>query len=379
VTVARVPIVRPDVGDEEAAALARVVRSGWLMQGPEVAAFETEFAAAVGAPAAVAVANGTLALELALRVLGVGPGDEVITVSHSFIATANAVLAVGARPVFVDVVEDTLGMDPRAVAAACGPRTRAVLCVHQLGLPCDVPAIRAAAGDLPIVEDAACAVGSEVSWSGRWERIGRPHGDLACFSFHPRKVITTGDGGMITSADPAVAARLRGLRSHGLGASPAGERDPAARESFAEPAFNARMTDLSAAVGRPQLRRLDASLAERRRLAGLFTAALADHPLLAPPAPRPDARPNWQSFPCRVRHGADAVAVIRRLADLGVSCRPGVTNAHQEPAYAGRDNHRAGPLPVSERLRETTVLLPLFHGMTPAETDLVLGALASLR
>jgi perosamine synthetase len=373
-------MVRPDLGAAEADAAARVVRSGWVLQGPEVAAFERELAEAVGAAHAVAVSSGTTAIELALRVLGVGPGDEVVTVSHSFIATANAVLAVGARPVFVDVEPDTLGMDPVRLSAALGPRTRAVLCVHQLGLPCDLAGVLAAARDLPVIEDAACALGTEVFLDGRWQRIGCPHGRLATFSFHPRKVITTGDGGMITTADPALAERLRLLRNHGMSLSPeVRDRDPTARESFLEPAYNARMTDLAAAVGRPQLARLDRTVVERRRLAAAFSAALADHPVLAPPVPRTQARPNWQSYPAFVKPASplDAEAVLRQLTDSGIACRRGVTNAHEEPAYH-RGNWTGGPLPVSERLRETTILLPLFHGMTAEEEALVLDALAAL-
>jgi dTDP-4-amino-4,6-dideoxygalactose transaminase len=375
-------MVRPDLGATEADAAARVVRSGWVLQGPEVAAFEREFAAAVGAPHAVAVSSGTTALELALRVLGVGAGDEVVTVSHSFIATANAILAVGARPVFVDVEPDTLGMDPARIGGGLGPRTRAILCAHQLGFPCDLTGVLAAARGIPVIEDAACALGTELLVEGSAQRIGRPHGVLACFSFHPRKVITTGDGGMITTADPALAERLRLLRNHGMSLPPeARHGQPTAREAFLEPAYNARMTDLAAAVGRPQLARLDAALAERRRLATVFGAALVDHPVLAPPTPRAGVLPNWQSFPAFVRPGAplSAEEVLHRLSDAGISCRRGVTNAHQEPAYAGRGNHRAAALPISEQLRENTVLLPLFHGLTSAEEARITGALRALR
>lgn len=380
-TPIRVPIVRPDLGAAEAEAAARVVRSGWVMQGPEVAAFEREFAAAVGAPHAVAVSSGTAALELALRVLGVGPGDEVVTVSHSFIATANAILAVGARPVFVDVERDTLGMDPARVAAALGTRTKAVLCAHQLGIPCDLAGIAAAAGSIPIIEDAACALGSEILVGDRWERLGRPHGRLACFSFHPRKVLTTGDGGMLTTTDEATATRLRLLRQHAMSVPPeARDRDPLAREAFLEPAYNARMTDLSAAVGRPQLARLSASIAERRRLAQLFIEALADHPVLAPPSVRPGARPNWQSFPTFLRPHPrwNQETVLRWFFDRGIACRRGVANAHEEPAYAGRGNWSGGALPASEYLRTHTLLLPLFHGMTTDEEALVLESLQAL-
>lgn len=380
--VARVPIVRPDLGEVEAEAAARVVRSGWIMQGPEVAAFEAELASAVGAPHAVGVSSGTAALELALRALGIGPGDEVVTVSHSFIATANAVMAVGARPVFVDVEADTLGMDPAQAEAALSARTKAILCVHQLGIPCDLR--RLLAIGLPVVEDAACALGSEARLDGQtWQRIGRPAGKIACFSFHPRKVVTTGEGGMLTTSDGALAERLRRLRNHGLdgqGGQPG--------DVCLEPGFNLRMSDLAAAVGRPQLARLDAALAERRRLAAAFTSALADHPVLAPLVERPDGRTNWQSFPATLRDGAPAQDVILRFfEERGIACRPGLTNAHEEPAYrsgrlaerlAERPGARAFALPVSERLRRRTVLLPLFQGMTAEEKALVQGAIAEL-
>ncbi|HEX7598392.1 MAG TPA: DegT/DnrJ/EryC1/StrS family aminotransferase, partial [Polyangia bacterium] len=229
-----IPIVRPDLGDVEVEAVSRVIRSGWVAQGPEVAAFEREFAAAVGAPFAVAVSNCTAGLELSLRVAGVKPGDAVATVSHSFIATANAVVAAGARPIFVDIQPATYNMDPAALARAITPATRAILCVHQIGLPCDLPAILAVARPLgiPVIEDAACAIGTEIWMGDRWQRVGQPHGLLACFSFHPRKLVTTGDGGMITTADPALADRLRLLRQHALATPTAGPGAQPPLESF---------------------------------------------------------------------------------------------------------------------------------------------------
>jgi perosamine synthetase len=381
-----VPLVRPDLGDAEIEAVTRVVRSGWVTQGPEVAAFEREFAAAVGAAHAVAVSNCTVALELALRVVGVKGGDEVVTVSHSFIATANAVVAVGARPVFVDVEADTLGMDPRALEDALTPQTKAILCVHQLGIPCDLDAILRLARDrgLPVIEDAACAVGSAVQRDGRWERVGRPHGDLACFSFHPRKVVTTGDGGMMTTSDAQVADRLRRLRQHAMSV-PDTVRHTSSRvvfEEYSEPAYNYRMTDLQAALGRPQIARLDAIVAERTRLAETYAAALADHPVLRAPLPRPNARWNWQTYAAFLRDDArlGQVDVLQFLLDRGIACKRGVGNAHQEPAYADRSRWRSGPggLAVSELLRDHTVMLPLYHGMTPAEQDAVIAALREL-
>lgn len=363
-----IPIVRPLLGDEELAACARVLASGWIMQGPEVAAFERELAAYVGAPHAVACANGTVALELALRALGVGAGDEVVTVSHSFIASASCAVNVGATPVFVDVEPDTLGMDPRRLAAAIGPRTRAILCVHQIGIPCDVDAIVRAAGTLPVVEDAACAIGSSLGGV----RLGRPHGRLATFSFHPRKVVTTGEGGAVTTADPALAARLQSLRQHGLG--------PGGR--FAEAASNARLSDLQAAIGRVQLARLPAALVERRRLAARYDAALVDHATVEPLPARPGAERNVQSYAVRVRRGERA-AVLAHFAARGVGARPGIANAHEEPAFVdllaqGRAKIGPGGLPVSERLARESLFLPLFQGMTRAEEETVVAALGAL-
>lgn len=377
-----VPLVRPALGDDEVEASARVIRSGWITQGPEVAAFERELAGAVGAPHAAAVANCTVALELALRAVGVTTGDEVITVSHSFVATANAVMATGAVPVFVDVREEDLGMDPAVIEASITPRTRAILCVHQLGMPCRVEDIVATARHhgLAVVEDAACAIGSELFVEGRWERVGRPHGDVACFSFHPRKVVTTGDGGMLTTRDAALDARFRLLRQHAMSVSDV-KRHASSEivfEEYLEPAYNHRMTDLQAAVGRPQLARLDAIVAERRRLAEVYRAELAGHPLLALPADAPGTRSNWQSYPLRLRRGCrlSQREVMQRLLDEGIATKRGVSNAHQEPAYARTHGHVR--LPVSERLRDTTVMIPLFHGMTESEQGRVIEALRRL-
>lgn len=396
----KVPLVRPELGDAEADAASRVVRSGWITQGPEVSAFESEFAAAVDAAHAIAVANCTVALELALRAVGVRPGDDVVTVSHSFVATANAVIAVGARPVFCDVEEDTFGMDPRSLERAITPETRAVLCVHQVGMPCDLAGVLrvAARHGLPVVEDAACAIGSEIQMlqGGPFERIGRPHGALACFSFHPRKIVTTGDGGMLTTRDPRIAARLRLLRQHAMSVSDTVRHrsDRVVFEEYTEPAYNYRMTDLQAAVGRPQLARLAAIVAERRRLADRYAAALEGDPLFAPPKERPGRRSSWQSYAVALRDGAglSQVEVMQALMDRGVACRRGIMNAHQEPAYAGKGNWLAEPgammprepngacsaLGVSEKIRDTRVIVPLFHGMTEEEQDHVIASLRAI-
>ena len=202
-TPAKIPVAKPMLGEAEVRAAGRAILSGWVTQGVEVAAFEREFADCVGAAHACAVSSCTAALHLALRAVGVGPGDEVITVSHSFIATANSIRYCGAVPVFVDIEPDTFNMNTALIERVITPRTRAILCVHQVGLPCDLAAILAIARQhgLRVVEDAACAIGSEILWEGNWEKIGRPRGDIACFSFHPRKLVTTGDGGMLTAAN----------------------------------------------------------------------------------------------------------------------------------------------------------------------------------
>ena len=372
-----IPISKPLLGEPEAAAARRAVLSGWVTQGPEVAAFEREFAAHVGADHACAVSNCTTALHLALDGVGVGPGDEVITASHSFIATANAIRHCGARPVFVDIRPDTFNLDPAAVSAAVGPRTRAILCVHQMGMPCDLAAILAVARvhGLPVVEDAACAIGSEIAWGGAWQAIGRPHGRVACFSFHPRKVVTTGDGGMLTTSDPDLDQRFRLLRQHGM-SIPDTVRHGSPRvlvESYDSVGYNYRMTDVQAAIGRAQLARLPALIAERRRLADRYRELLADLAEVEPPHEPAGVRSNWQSFCVRLDDRLDQRTVMQAMLDRGVATRRGIMCAHREPAY--REMPRRHPLAASEAAQDRCILLPLFPGLEQAEQDKVIEAL----
>jgi perosamine synthetase len=353
--------------------------SGWVTQGPEVAAFEREFAAAVGASHACAVSSCTTALHLALLALGVGPGDEVVTVSHSFIATANAVRYCGATPVFVDVTPDTYNIDSSAIEPALSERTKAILVVHQLGMPCQLPSILALASQrgLPVIEDAACAIGSELLWDGRWERIGKPHGDIACFSFHPRKLLSTGDGGMLTTSNQKLDATFRLLRQHGM-TVPDTVRHSSSQvvfEEYAVPAYNYRMTDIQAAIGRVQLGRLQEIVDRRRALAAAYGELLRDIPGVIPASEPPWARTNWQSYTVRLEPPLEQRQVMQRMLDDGVSTRRGVMNAHREPAYPSGSWRAAGPLTCGERAQDTVIVLPLFHQMTSDDQQRVADSL----
>jgi perosamine synthetase len=374
-----IPIAKPCLDDREADAARRVILSGWITQGPEVAAFEREFAAAVSAPYACAVSNCTTALHLALLAAGVKAGDEVITVSHSYIATANSVRYCGATPVFVDIDASTYNIDPAQVEAALSDRTRAILCVHQIGMPCDLARLLPIARKhaIPLIEDAACAAGSEILWNGNWERIGRPHGDAACFSFHPRKVLSTGDGGMITTRNKEWDAKFRLWRQHSMSV-PDTVRHGSSQvifESYPEIGFNYRLTDVQAAIGREQLKRLPELVSRRRELAAHYRALLADIPGLDLPFEPTWARSNWQSFAVRLTGGADQVRVMQALLDDGIATRRGIMCSHREPAYPPGSWRSAGPLANSERAQEESILLPLFHLLTSDQQEFIASRL----
>ena len=360
-----IPIAKPVLDEAEADAAREAVLSGWVTQGPQVAAFEREFATLVGAAHACAVSSCTTALHLALLALGVSTGDEVITASHSFIATANAIRYCGASPVFVDIEPDTYNIDPNCAAAAITSRTRAVLAVHQIGMPCDLASLLALCDghDIRLVEDAAPAIGSEIRIDGQWEPIGRPRGAVACFSFHPRKVVTTGDGGMLTTNDTELDRRFRLLRQHGMSV-PDTVRHGSSQvifEDYPLLGYNYRMTDIQAAIGRKQLERLPGLIARRRALADRYVELLGNIEGLRLPSEPEWARSNWQSYCVRLPARLDQRSVMQSLLDQGISTRRGIMCAHREAAYASPK--WAHDLSQSELAQDHCILLPLYTQM----------------
>ena len=316
----------------------------------------------------------TTALQLALYVTGVGPGDEVIVPSLSFIATANAVWQCGATPVFADIDPRTYNLDPAAAERAITPRTRAIMPVHQVGLPAEMDAFLELGEryDVAIVEDAACAIGATYK--------GRPVGSLspmACFSLHPRKVITTGEGGMIAVQDPEVAAQLRFLRQHAMDVSDLARHaaTDVVIESYPERGWNYRMTDMQAALGLCQMDALDEILERRTRLAARYTEALADMPALHAPYDPPYSERTWQSYSVRVdaRSPISRTDLMRRLLADGIATRRGVMAIHQEASYAREGGF---DLPHTDAAAADVLMIPLYAGLTDDEQDFVIERLA---
>ncbi|HEY9291183.1 MAG TPA: DegT/DnrJ/EryC1/StrS family aminotransferase [Microlunatus sp.] len=371
--LSRINVMKPWLGEDEIAAVTEVLQSGWVAQGPRVAAFEQAFANAMQATDAVAVSNCTTALQLALVLAGVGAGDDVVVPSFSFIATANAPTYVGARPVFADVDPATGNVTAETLSAAFTPATRAVIIVDQGGIPVDLDPIRALCDPrgIVVIEDAACGAGSTYK--------GRPVGagaQIAAWSFHPRKILTTGEGGMITTSDSAWATRARRLREHAMSVSAAARHASLVSppEEFAEVGFNFRMTDLQAAVGLVQLDKLPGVVERRRENAAYYRLALADVPgirLVDDPA---WGTANFQSLWLEVGtdYPLDREGLLVALAEAGISARRGIMSAHRQPAYLGRDTGPT-PLPVSERLTDNTLILPLYHQIEPSELDRVIA------
>jgi dTDP-4-amino-4,6-dideoxygalactose transaminase len=373
-----IPVIRPLLGPEEAAAAAAAISSGWIAQGPRVAEFEAAFATATGTSHAVAVSSCTAALHLAMITAGVRRGDEVIAPSMSFIATANAARYVGARVVFADVDPETLNITPSTVAPLITDRTKAVILVDQAGVPADLSAMQALCDPrgIVVIEDAACAAGS--TYRGRPVGAGAA---LATFSFHPRKLLTTGEGGMITTPDAEVAARLRRLREHGMDVSAAARHAQrgVVLERYTELGYNYRMTDIQAAIGLVQLTRLADIVARRRELAQRYQGLLGQISGLRMIADPPYGATNFQSFWIALPADFPVTRndLLRMLAEADISARRGIMAAHLEPAYA--DQARGVQLPVTEQLSASTLILPLFHELTADQQSQVVDVISAAR
>jgi perosamine synthetase len=375
---AAIPVARPSFGSEEEAAVVAALRSGWVSQGPKVVEFENAFAEYVSAPFAIAVSSCTTALHLALVASGIRHGDEVICPSLSFIATANAIVHAGAIPIFADVDSTTYNLNAESLEQTISPRTKAIVVVHQIGLPAplaDILELARARGFI-VIEDAACAIGAEYQGA----RIGRPHTLMACFSFHPRKILTTGEGGMITTADQDVANRLRRLRQHGMTVSDLMRHSAkqVSVETYEEVGYNYRMTDLQASVGLVQLRRVEAMISKRRVLAQRYSRELRDIAWLIVPQEPIGCKHNYQSYMVRLAEDAPISRdkLMQVLLDAGIATRRGLMATHREPPY--RSGQRDKSLPTTNLVAETGIILPLFQDMTEADQDYILDCLHRL-
>ena len=375
-----IAIARPCMGEEEWQALREPIMNGWLTQGPKVAAFERRFAELHGASHAVATTSCTTALHLALLAVGAGPGDEVIVPAFTWIASANAVLHCGATPVFVDVDPVTFNIDVEQALAAVTERTRAVMPVHLFGLCTDTERLRAGLPEtVAVVEDAACAAGARLG-----ERFAGGLGDVAAFSFHPRKSVTTGEGGMVTTNDDAIAERVRRLRNHGATLSEEQRHEgpkPYLMADFDVLGFNYRMTDLQGAVGLVQIEKLEGFIAERARWTAWYREALAEIAWLRLPQEPPHGRHAWQAFVCTVdpaRAPLTRNEMMERLHGAGIATRPGTHAVHMLGYYRERYGLEADDFPIARDAERHSLALPLHNRMTREDYDHVSDSLRAL-
>ena len=373
------PYGRQSVDECDVRAVVDVLRSDWLTTGPKVGEFEEAFAVRVNAAHAISFSSGTGALHAAAFASGLKAGDEAITTPMTFAATSNCVLYQGATPVFVDISEDTLSLDPRQVEQHITSRTRVILPVDYAGHPADLDLIRRIAEDheLIVIEDACHALGAEY----RGRTLGSIS-DMTVFSFHPVKHITTGEGGMVTTNNPQLAETLRRFRNHGI-SSDARQRQTAGQWHYEMVllGFNYRMPDILCALGSQQLRRLDANLARRREIASRYSDAFGAMRGLSAPAVRDDVVPAWHLYPVRLQLDnlvADRGQVFRALRAENIGVNVHYIPVHLHPYYRDRFGYQGGEYPVAESAYERLISLPMFHSMTDQDVEDVIRAVTKV-
>jgi perosamine synthetase len=361
----RIPLAKPVIGDRERELVDEVLRSGQLSLGPMVPRFEQAWCDRIGVKHAVAVSSGTAGLHLCLHALGLGPGDEVVTSSFSFVASANAILFTGATPVFAEVDPLTFNMDPAAVEAAITPRTKAILIVDIFGYPADVPALVEIAErhGLARVEDACQTI--DGAFDGR--KLGT-FGHPAVYGFYANKQLTTAEGGIVLTDDPALAAKLDSLRNQG-------RSDDGAWLVHSRLGFNYRLSDVHSAIGVAQLERLSDMMAGRARVAGWYQERVREMDGVTPMYEGPQTR-SWFVYAPRLDPDLDRDRIIGDLDAVGVSAKPYLPCIHLQPFYQDEHGHRAGEFPVTEAISASTIALPFFPEMTEAQVERVCGALA---
>jgi perosamine synthetase len=366
----KIPISKPYLGEKEAQSAYDTILSGWITQGPRVADFEEKFANYVGSKYAVAVSNCTTALHLSMIVAGIGKDDEVICPSMSYIATANCIKYVNAIPVFAEIDPSTMNLDINDVKHRITKNTKAILIVHQVGFPADIDEFQNLCNQygLKLIEDAACAIGSEY----KGKKIGS-HSDLVCFSFHPRKVITTGDGGMIATSNKEYYDRLKLLRQHGMSVNDRVRHESKTLifEDHVEIGYNYRMTDIQASVGINQLDSLDWIIKERRKIAIFYTDQFKELDFISLPSEIKDTFSNFQSYSIFLKPECPVSRneLMEKMLEAGIATRRGIMTIHRELAY--KDLNGIESLPITEDTSDKSIIIPLYVGLKNSELEYI--------
>jgi len=369
-----IPIAKPYLTKDEAQSAYDTILSGWVTQGPKVEEFEKQFCEYTGADHAVAVSNCTTALHLAMIAAGIQPGDEVICPSMSYIASSNSIKYAGGKPVFAEVNPVTYNIDPVHAETLITDKTKAILIVHQIGMPADIDAFKKISEkhNVKLIEDAACAAGS--SYKGK--KIGS-HSELVCFSFHPRKVITTGEGGMITTSNESFYKRMKLLRQHGMSVDNRArhQSEKLIFEDHVEVGYNYRMTDIQGAIGIMQLEKLDRIIDERRKIVKRYLEELSDIDCIRLPFEADGYFSNYQSFSIYLKKNAPLSRneLMQKMLDTGIATRRGIMNAHKETAY--KSEYKNTKLPMSEDAADNSIMIPLYIPMSDDDVSKVISVL----